>query len=128
MSFKKLFLVILLYIVFISLLSGAIYGHFSKKNDAKLRQIFLVDDGYVVIAREFVGHNESLLQKEVGPGLPLLYSPIFLFPDKFHSILRLFITVLVNVAILVFLFLIMQLLRSNDRRFFYAALLAAVGY
>ncbi|RQW09771.1 hypothetical protein EH222_03540, partial [candidate division KSB1 bacterium] len=121
MAAKRLFQVIFVYVSLASLLYLTLLLYLSDKDDARLRHILLLDDGYVEIARNFVEQDGSLLHQEVGPGLPLMYAPIFFMPDEYHPVLRYGVTVAINVVSLVFLFLIMRRLRSNDAVFTLAA-------
>ncbi|MCK4763587.1 MAG: glycosyltransferase family 39 protein [Candidatus Aminicenantes bacterium] len=54
------------------------------------RDLLLRDDGYYRCARQFV-QGGSLMHRQFGPLLPLLYSPLFIFPTFLHPFLRVFL-------------------------------------
>ena len=62
-------------------------------------ELLLRDDGYYNIAKSFV-HGGNLMHRFRGPVLPLIFSTLFLFPDKWHSILRLVISLMVSIAVI----------------------------
>jgi len=73
------------------------------KKDAKT--LLLTDDGYYRLAGEFVGGG-SLLHNRIGPGIPLIYSTIYLFPERYHSYVRLGLAVLFNIGTIMILWMI----------------------
>ncbi|MBN1481995.1 hypothetical protein EH223_06690 [candidate division KSB1 bacterium] len=86
----------------------------------------LHDDGYTTIARDFVQQGTSLFHREVGPGLPLIYAPALLLPDKFQAIGRYFTTVLLNILSFILMFLLMRKLNLSEMLFGIAAMFMIV--
>jgi hypothetical protein len=73
------------------------YGPGAESIGKGVHRIMLEDDGYYQYAGRFVRDGETLLHRRIGPGLPLVYSAIYLFPDPAHPFVRWFITTAVTI-------------------------------
>jgi 4-amino-4-deoxy-L-arabinose transferase-like glycosyltransferase len=87
------------------LLVAANFGPSTKTVERDVRTLLLVDDGYYRLAGEFVDGG-SLLHNRIGPGVPLIYSTIYLFPERYHPYVRLALAVLFNIGTIIVLWLI----------------------
>lgn len=82
----------------------------------------LRDDGYYRIAASFLKGNFCA---GYGPGLPLIFSPVHLFPEVFHPFVRILISQMAVFFILYFLSRITNDILTN-RQFFWGALLVVI--
>ena len=87
------------------LLVAANFGPSTKTVKKDARTLLLTDDGYYRLAGEFVD-GESLLHNRIGPGVPLIYSTIYLFSESYHPYVRLALAVLFNIGTIIVLWLI----------------------
>lgn len=85
--------------------------------------LLLQDDGYYQLAGKFVSGNGSLFGNSVGPGMPLLYSIIYVFPQKMHFLARFYLTVFCNCLTLLFLFLFVRKLKNSRSFYLFTSLL-----
>jgi hypothetical protein len=102
---------ILVFAVLFLMISGKDYADY-----------LLRDDGYYKIAARFLGGNFCA---GYGPGLPLIFSPIHLFPEVFHPFVRILISQAAVFFILFFLSRITKDILTN-RQFFWGALLVVI--
>lgn len=65
--------------------------------------LLLVDDGYYKIAGGFM-RGESLVDHYVGPGLPLIFTVIHLFPEYLHPFIRLFLSLSSSLLVILIVF------------------------
>ena len=99
-------LVIIHIAVMLSLLVvAANFGPSVKTVEKDVGTLLLTDDGYYRLAGEFVDGG-SLLHNRIGPGVPLIYSTIYLFPERYHPYVRLALAVLFNIGTIIILWLI----------------------
>lgn len=114
----KLKLFILIYFCFAILVVCLLY--YKSGANERAQQLLLRDDGYTRIAKNFVRGNDSLMHKEVGPGLPLIYAPAFLLPETLQPIVRYLLTVFINIMSILIFYQIARKLRISDAAFLVA--------
>lgn len=122
-SLKTVRNIILIYFFLMAAILFVLYRFAGKDVDGRIQNILLRDDGYATLAKDFVQYGTSLLHREVGPGLPLVYAPAFLLPDKLQPAARYFTSVFLNIFSLLLLFLIMRRLRLIETLFGIAAII-----
>ena len=104
---KHIILLIVIHVIIILslLLISTKYGTSVKSVNKDAKTLLLKDDGYYRIAGEFA-KGGSLLHNRIGPGMPLIYSPIYLFPESFHPYVRLCLAILFNIGTIILLWFI----------------------
>lgn len=118
---KHLGLVLLGYIVFMTIILFLLARVVDRRLD--LPTLLLMDDDYYGIAGKVVMEGGRLDGHSVGPGVPLLYSIIYFFPNSMHHMIRYYLAVACNSLTLLLLFLIVKKLGKDSRIYFLASLI-----
>lgn len=106
---KKVFTnrVYVLYVLII-LQTIVIFTIYALKTMTSGNEIFLASDGYYEATKLFIEEGAVNRIFAIRPGVSVILSPLFLFPESLHPFLRVTISVLLSIGVLYFLYKITE--------------------
>ena len=82
------------YLIITGVIAAAYLYHYNFKT------LLLLDDGYFDLAGKFF-NGDSILHNGLSPGMPLLFYPLYFFPEALQPFIRLLITLVFSTGIIV---------------------------